>query len=55
MRRAQILKYLANNLGLAPDEARPAAFEVEKRMIDYKYRRTRIPNRPARNVTLWAA
>ena len=33
----QILKYLANNLGLAPDEAKPAAFEVERRMIDYHY------------------
>ncbi len=33
----EIVKYLANNLGLAPEEARPAAFEVEKRMIDYKY------------------
>src|SRR5437867_767599 len=33
----QVLKYLANNLGLAPEEARPAAFEVEKRMIDFKY------------------
>jgi quinohemoprotein amine dehydrogenase len=33
----QILKYLANNLGLAPEEAKPAAFEVERRMIDYKY------------------
>jgi quinohemoprotein amine dehydrogenase len=32
-----ILKYLSNNLGLAPEEARPGAFEVEKRMIDYKY------------------
>ncbi len=33
----EILKYLADNLGLAPEEARPAAFEVEKRMIEYKY------------------
>ena len=33
----QILKYLANNLGLAPEEAKPAAFEVERRMIDYHY------------------
>jgi len=33
----EILRYLADNLGLAPEEARPAAFEVEKRMIDYKY------------------
>lgn len=33
----QILRYLANSHGLAPEEAQPAAFEVEKRMIDYKY------------------
>jgi quinohemoprotein amine dehydrogenase len=32
-----VLKYLSNSLGLAPEEARPGAFEVEKRMIDYKY------------------
>jgi len=33
----EVLKYLSNNLGLAPEEARSAAFEPEKRMIDYKY------------------
>ncbi len=33
----QVLKYLSNNLGLVPEEARPAAFEVERRMIDYQY------------------
>src|ERR1035438_788793 len=33
----EILKYLANNHGLAPSEARAAAFEDEKRMIEYKY------------------
>jgi quinohemoprotein amine dehydrogenase len=33
----EILKYLADNLGLAPEEAKPASFEVEKQMIDYKY------------------
>jgi quinohemoprotein amine dehydrogenase len=33
----EALRYLATNLGLAPEEARPAAFEVEKRMIEYKY------------------
>lgn len=33
----EILKYLADNLGLAPEEALPAAFEVEKQMIDYKF------------------
>ena len=33
----RVLKYLANDHGLAPEEARPALFEVERRMIDYKY------------------
>ena len=33
----EIVRYLADNLGLAPAEAQPAAFEVERRMIDYKY------------------
>ena len=33
----EVLKYLANNLGLAPEEARAAAFEVEKRSDDYHY------------------
>jgi quinohemoprotein amine dehydrogenase len=32
-----ILRYLADHHGLAPEEARPGAFEVERRMIDYKY------------------
>src|SRR5262249_6836385 len=33
----EILKYLSNNLGLAPGEAQTASFEVEKRMIEYRY------------------
>lgn len=33
----EVVRYLSNNLGLAPEEARPAAFEVERRLIDYKY------------------
>ena len=33
----EILRYLADHQGLAPEEARPAAFEVERRQIDYKY------------------
>lgn len=33
----QVLRYLANNQGLAPEELRPARFEVERRMIDYRY------------------
>lgn len=32
-----IVKYLSNHLGLAPEEARPAAFEAERRMIEYRY------------------
>ena len=33
----EIVKYLSNNHGLAPEEATPGAFEVERRLIDYKY------------------
>jgi quinohemoprotein amine dehydrogenase len=33
----EVVKYLADNLGLAPEEAKPGAFEVERRLIDYKY------------------
>ncbi len=33
----QVVKYLSNNLGLAPEEAKPAAWEVERRLIDFKY------------------
>jgi quinohemoprotein amine dehydrogenase len=33
----QIVKYLATNHGLAPEEARPAAWETERRLIDFKY------------------
>ncbi len=33
----EIVRYLANHHGIAPEEARPAAFEVERRMIEYKY------------------
>ena len=32
-----ILKYLADHLGLAPEEERPIAFEAERRMVDYTY------------------
>jgi quinohemoprotein amine dehydrogenase len=32
-----VVKYLADNLGLAPEEAKPAAWEVERRWIDFKY------------------
>src|SRR5262245_58619283 len=33
----EVLRSLADTLGLAPEEARPALFEVERRMLDYKY------------------
>lgn len=33
----RIIKYLADNHGLAPEEARPAAFEAERRLIDWTY------------------
>ena len=33
----EILRYLADHHGLAPDEAKPGAFEVERRMIDFTY------------------
>ncbi len=32
-----IVKYLSDRLGLAPEEAKPAAFEVERRLIDFRY------------------
>ena len=33
----QVVKYLATNHGLAPEEAKPAAWDVERRWIDFKY------------------
>jgi len=33
----QIVKYLADNLGLAPEEAKAGSFESERRLIDYTY------------------
>ena len=32
-----VVKYLSNHHGLAPEEARAAAFEVERRLPDFKY------------------
>lgn len=32
-----IVKYLSDHLGLAPEEARPGAWESERRFIDYTY------------------
>ena len=33
----EVLRYLADNQGLAPEEAQKASFEAERRMIDYHY------------------
>jgi quinohemoprotein amine dehydrogenase len=33
----EIVRYLADHHGLAPEEARAGAFEVERRLVDYKY------------------
>ena len=33
----EAVRYLANGHGLAPEEARAAAFEVERRLVDYYY------------------
>lgn len=38
----EIVKYLADNLGLSPEEVKPAAFEVERRLIDFKYPNTDV-------------
>lgn len=32
-----VLKYLSDNHGLAPEEARPVMFDAERRMIDFTY------------------
>jgi quinohemoprotein amine dehydrogenase len=33
----EIVRYLSNTLGIAPDELRPGRFEVERRLVDYTY------------------
>ena len=33
----EVVTYLSNNLGLAPEEALPGAFEVERRLIEFEY------------------
>ena len=33
----EILRYLSNEFGLAPEEARPGAFEVERRLVEHDY------------------
>ncbi len=32
-----VVRYLSNNLGLAPEETKPAAWDLERRVIDFKY------------------
>jgi quinohemoprotein amine dehydrogenase len=33
-----IVRYLADRHGLAPEESKPAAFEVERELVEYKYK-----------------
>ena len=33
----ETLRYLSNELGLAPEEVHPARFEVERRLVDFTY------------------
>ena len=37
----EVVRYLSNHLGLAPEEVKPAAFETERRTIDFKYEANR--------------
>lgn len=37
----EVVRYLSNHLGLAPEEVKPAAFETERRLIDFKYEASR--------------
>ena len=37
-----ILKYLADNHGLAPEEVRPIAFEAERRLVEFTYSADKI-------------
>jgi quinohemoprotein amine dehydrogenase len=32
-----VVRYLSNNLGLAPEETKPAAWDLERRVVDFKY------------------
>ncbi len=40
----EIVKYLADRHGLAPEEAAPGAFEVERRLIDWSYEANKDTN-----------
>lgn len=37
----EIVKYLSDNLGLAPEEIKAAYFETERRLVDFKYEANR--------------
>ncbi len=41
----EVLRYLADHQGLAPDEAKPAAFEAERRQIDFEYASDKDPDK----------
>jgi quinohemoprotein amine dehydrogenase len=41
----EVVRFLANQLGLAPEEVKPAAFETEHRLIDFKYEASRDTER----------
>lgn len=43
-----IVKYLANRQGLAPAEVKPARFELERRLIDYRYTADAVTERTCR-------
>jgi quinohemoprotein amine dehydrogenase len=43
-----ILRYLSNNQGLAPSEAKPGRFEAERRMIEYRYTADRVTENTCR-------
>ena len=52
----EVVKYLSDHLGLAPEEAKPAAFEVERRIDRLQLQgRTQTPRAPATSATRWAA
>ena len=40
-----VLRYLSDHQGLAPEEAKPAAFEAERQQIDFEYASERDPDK----------
>ena len=47
-----VLRYLSDHHGLAPEEAKPAAFEVERRQIEYTYAGDKDTERAVHDVPL---